>query len=237
MKCFVSASEIIKIGLKCLPTTKAAILARATAERWSFKEVKGLGGTRKEFKLPKYALVEMKEKGLLPESVEIEKITDDDIIQYHDFQDYLAWSKTVETKQFIPIKYYDHVYANPHNHNIKGTNLNSLMFRFEFIDFLGVDPKNLICIKIHDNSMHPTIKVNGIAMFDLSCEYQNDGIYLIRLGNHLKVKRLQKITANKMILISDNQAQYQSVEIDMTHISQKDFSVLGKYLWDAGVAS
>lgn len=236
MKCFISASDIIKIGLKCLPTTKAAILARAMAERWAFKEVKGLGGTRKEFKLPKYALAEMKEKGLLPESAEFDNITDDQIIQSSDFQEYLAWSKTIDAKQFIPIKYYDQLYPNPHNHNIKGTHLKSLMFRSEFINSLNIDPKNLICIKIHDNSMQPTIKADGVAMFDLSSDYQNEGIYLIRLGSHLKIRRLQKITANTMMLISDNQMQYQSIEIELSSMSQAEFYVLGKYVWDAGIA-
>lgn len=55
-----SAAELVAMRLSTLPTTKAALLARAEREAWSFTEVKGIGGTRREFEPPASVIVEIK---------------------------------------------------------------------------------------------------------------------------------------------------------------------------------
>lgn len=52
MKKRFSSAEIAKMGLPGLPTTKAAILARAMSEGWPFEEETGLGGKRRVFEIP-----------------------------------------------------------------------------------------------------------------------------------------------------------------------------------------
>lgn len=52
MKKRYSASEIAKMGLAGLPTSKQAVIARAASEQWPFEEQKGLGGTRRAYEIP-----------------------------------------------------------------------------------------------------------------------------------------------------------------------------------------
>lgn len=47
-----SAAEIASMRLPGLPTTKARIIQRATAEGWTYEEAKGVGGTRRLYDLP-----------------------------------------------------------------------------------------------------------------------------------------------------------------------------------------
>ena len=56
MKKRYSASEIAKMGLDGLPTSKAAIIARASSEGWPFEEEKGVGGTRRAYEIPAHYL-------------------------------------------------------------------------------------------------------------------------------------------------------------------------------------
>lgn len=52
VKDWLTASEIAKLRLPALPTTKVAIAARAEREKWAFKVTTGLGGQRKVYQVP-----------------------------------------------------------------------------------------------------------------------------------------------------------------------------------------
>jgi len=47
-----SASEIAKMRLEGLPTSKVAIISRANNEGWYFEERTGIGGTRRVYEVP-----------------------------------------------------------------------------------------------------------------------------------------------------------------------------------------
>lgn len=47
-----SAAEIAAMKLPGLPATKARVIQRATAEGWSYEEMKGVGGTRRMYSVP-----------------------------------------------------------------------------------------------------------------------------------------------------------------------------------------
>jgi hypothetical protein len=49
---WLTASEIAKLGLPGLPSTKVAIAARAEREEWPVKAATGLGGQRNLYQLP-----------------------------------------------------------------------------------------------------------------------------------------------------------------------------------------
>lgn len=57
-----SSSELLALRLDGLPTTKVGLLARAERESWSFKEVKGVGGTRREFHPPAGVIAEIRRR-------------------------------------------------------------------------------------------------------------------------------------------------------------------------------
>lgn len=52
VKNLYSATEIARMRLPGLPTSKARIIDRAASEGWSFEERKGVGGTRRMYELP-----------------------------------------------------------------------------------------------------------------------------------------------------------------------------------------
>lgn len=51
---YYTARELAEMKLPNMPATKEGMLKRAENERWGFREATGLGGTRKEFKIPSY---------------------------------------------------------------------------------------------------------------------------------------------------------------------------------------
>lgn len=62
VKATYSAAELVALGLPGIPTTKTAVLAKATREGWQHREVKGLGGTRREYQPPTNVMLAIKDK-------------------------------------------------------------------------------------------------------------------------------------------------------------------------------
>ncbi|WP_175948593.1 Mu transposase C-terminal domain-containing protein [Burkholderia pyrrocinia] len=52
MKSHYTARELASLRLPGLPTSKGKLIAKAERELWPFREVKGVGGTRREFRPP-----------------------------------------------------------------------------------------------------------------------------------------------------------------------------------------
>lgn len=66
VKRLFSASELAKMGLPGLPTSKGAIIARAESEGWRFEEQKGLGGTRRAYEVPARYFGQPEDQGAAP---------------------------------------------------------------------------------------------------------------------------------------------------------------------------
>lgn len=62
VKARYSAAEMIALRLESLPKSKVALLARAQREAWHFTEVKGIGGTRREFQPPADVMAEIRRR-------------------------------------------------------------------------------------------------------------------------------------------------------------------------------
>lgn len=58
MKRLYAASELAKMGLPGLPSTKAAIMAKAEREGWQYEEQTGRGGLRRAYHVPARYFVE-----------------------------------------------------------------------------------------------------------------------------------------------------------------------------------
>lgn len=259
----LSASDLSDLKLDCLPKARESIMRRAKAENWEFKEVKskgGKGGVKRVFKLPNYVIAEMKQKGLYNPANETQHINDcreqkvsEPLAFYHvdkptfthnttnDDQElrYDKFLKSVNFTDFVPVIYYPEAMASAGHGALNYDNYESkpLLFDYEFIHCeLRVNPANLICVPIKGDSMEPTICSGGMAMIDTSKKYESEGIYLIRQGEALKIKRLQQIAHDKMLIISDNKEIYSAIEIDLSETNEIEFDVLGKYLWHSEIA-
>jgi phage repressor protein C with HTH and peptisase S24 domain len=81
------------------------------------------------------------------------------------------------------------------------------------------------------NSMLPTIEGGDSLLIDLSKKDIYDGkIYCIRYDGQLYAKRLQKISTDKIKIISDNK-DYDPVIIDFSSDYNYDFEVIGEVRW------
>ena len=115
-----------------------------------------------------------------------------------------------------------------------------ISFKETFFQKLNENPKDLLFVQVHGNSMLPTLKNNDFIMVnrcktDLSIH--GNGIYLMSEGNHLKVKRIHYNPYEKHIkIISDNKSTINGErEYPDYIIKDKEeldmISVAGKVVW------
>lgn len=96
---------------------------------------------------------------------------------------------------------------------------------------LGINSSQSEMIYARGNSMHPTIEGGDSLLIDRSKTEIYDGkIYCIRLEGQLYAKRLQKLSASQLKIISDNK-DYDPVIIDFKKEYDIDFEVIGEVRW------
>lgn len=101
----------------------------------------------------------------------------------------------------------------------------------QLIRDLGVSRSEAQMIFAKGNSMHPTIEGGDSLLVDRSkIEIYDGKIYCIRLNGQLYAKRLQKLSASQLKVISDNK-DYDPVVIDFKKEIDIDFEVLGEVRW------
>ena len=242
-----SAADLFKFQLECLPKTRESIHRKANIENWPYLEVRGKGGKggiKRVYKLPDYVIREIKQKKLYKNNKKtLIPFVRENIAPYDTTPadaSYEKWCKQIDFDSFVPVRYYPEIHTHPAHGLIDYTMhiCKPLLFEKEFIyTQLQIHPANLICITMAGDSMQPTLKSGGIVMIDISRYYSGEGIYLIRHAKELKIKRLQKTSSDKMLIISDNKINYTTVEIDLPSINPDEFSIVGKYIWDCGIAN
>lgn len=91
-----------------------------------------------------------------------------------------------------------------------------------------VDPKNIKILRVIGESMTPTINPDDTVWVDISYKTpSSDGLYLIRIGSDLMVKRIQIHPLNNTALISSDNPKYTPIQAG----PYKDVSVLGKVIY------
>ena len=241
-----SAADLYKFQLDCLPKTRESIHRKANIESWPYLEVRGKGGKggiKRVYKLPDYVIDEIKQKKLFKGNAKpLIPYIRENFAQYDatpPHTDYEKWCRKIDFRAFVPIRYYPEIHTHTTNGLIDYSLYlcKPLLFEKEFIyTQLEIHPANLICLTMAGDSMQPTLKSGGIVMVDISKQYISEGIYLIRHAQELKIKRLQKTATDKMLIISDNKTSYTNIEIDLLTVSPDEFSIIGKYVWDSGIA-
>ncbi len=75
----------------------------------------------------------------------------------------------------------------------------------DFPDWCGTYAHNLQIIRVTADTMEPTLSSGSLLMYSTDVkEYQGDGIYIVRYGDYIQIKRVQKIAADKYLLKADN---------------------------------
>jgi phage repressor protein C with HTH and peptisase S24 domain len=76
--------------------------------------------------------------------------------------------------------------------------------------------------------MYPTLNTGDKVLVDTSKKDITDGkIYILRIENDLKIKRLHKLSRGRVEVISDNK----NYSADILDPERDDFEICGKVLW------
>jgi phage repressor protein C with HTH and peptisase S24 domain len=110
-----------------------------------------------------------------------------------------------------------------------GKPLFSMAFRRYWIKhYLRADPANLAVISVKGDSMDGVLNDRDVILIDLADAAPTGGLYVVRQGADLLVKRVQKLTGGRLLLLSANPA-YVPVEVDPAR--DEDFAVVGRVVW------
>ena len=94
---------------------------------------------------------------------------------------------------------------------------------------LSVDPKHLMLLEAVGDAMSPTIEENDLVLVDLrDPRFHHDGIYVLRAGSELAVRRIQRRPDGKLIIRNDNPAYEPAV------VAPDSINLIGHVAWAGG---
>ena len=79
--------------------------------------------------------------------------------------------------------------------------------------------------------MEPTLRPGDVILIDRrqATDVPRDGIYVIRIGDTLLVKRIQRLPGKRVKVKSDN-AAYEPFELDL-HQQNGEIDIIGRVVW------
>ena len=105
-----------------------------------------------------------------------------------------------------------------------------LAFRRKWLKFRQLNPDNLAVVFAKGDSMEPTIHSGDSILVDLSRnQIQDGGLFVLRLGDELYAKRLQKRVDGGVNIISDNKTGYETLSVLPNELDS--LSIIGKVVW------
>jgi phage repressor protein C with HTH and peptisase S24 domain/DNA-binding XRE family transcriptional regulator len=100
-------------------------------------------------------------------------------------------------------------------------------FRKEWLRRVASSPKNVVLMNVRGDSMAPTIKNGDTVLIDTGRRHVYDGnIYAIRLDQTIAIKRLSLLPGNRIMILSDNKAEYPPYNAEA-----KEVIVIGQVVW------
>ncbi len=107
-----------------------------------------------------------------------------------------------------------------------------LIFRRDWLDReLKSNPDNLFILSAESDSMEPTIQHDALLIVDKGIDrILTEGIYILRRGDTILIKRIRKLSEDTIELISDNPAYGKEI---LKLLNQPEITILGKaiYIW------
>lgn len=106
-----------------------------------------------------------------------------------------------------------------------------LAFRRDWVQRdLQLSPNELSLIRVAGESMSPTLNPGDVILLQrIEDQSHGDGVYVIRIGDGLFVKRIQFLPHGKLFVISDNPA-YTRFEVDLRNLKD-EFRFIGRVVW------
>lgn len=108
----------------------------------------------------------------------------------------------------------------------------ALAFRRDWLENnFQVDPQNLSISTIKGDTMESVLSDGDYILIDHTQNMPDDGIYAIRIGNNVQVKRTQLMPENKLWIRTANEA-YDPFSIDLSRPNEH-FAIIGKVIWSS----
>ena len=172
--------------------------------------------------------------GLLSSDNEYSKAVSTALTTEEPTEDYRPATRAVPAG-YVKIPSFSNVRASAGEGVINGDVLQadeSMVFREDWIRYeLGARPQDLWLIRVRGDSMEPTLRSGDVVLVDSRATSPNhDGIYILRMGDSVLVKRLQVMPGRKIRVTSDNPA-FSPWIIDPADESNNEFSVVGRVVW------
>lgn len=120
---------------------------------------------------------------------------------------------------FAPIPMYDIEAAAGAGRLFDAENIEStIYFPTELLSAEGRDPANQVGAKVRGDSMLGTLNDGDRVLVDRG-HRKPDGVFLLRMGNELRIKRIQRVAGGAWFLISDNE-RYEREIIKPEHMGE-----------------
>lgn len=95
---------------------------------------------------------------------------------------------------------------------------------------LGVDPVGLVMISVKGESMEPTLRSGDLIVVDRSESVpRHEGLYVVRVGDALLVKRVQLLLDQSLVLTSDHPG-YKPMTLRSNEVGDQ-VVVVGRVVW------
>ncbi|PIT07870.1 S24 family peptidase [Snodgrassella communis] len=163
------------------------------------------------------------------ESQKIESLVQPDISPLPVLYNVLG--RPVDINEFVFIPYYEvKAAAGSGYYNSDETNTSVLAFRKYWIkNNLRADPKHLSVITVKGDSMEGVLNDGDNILVNHAKNKPGSGLYVIRIGEDLIVKRVQSLPGGRLLIMSANEA-YPPFEVDISSPAS-DVSIIGRVEW------
>lgn len=136
----------------------------------------------------------------------------------------------VDLSEFVFVPRYNVAAAAGYGEPVFGEEpLFCLAFRKYWIDnYVTKQPEKLSVITVKGDSMEGVLNHGDSILINHAKTDPRDGLYVLRIGNDLFVKRVQRIPG-KLLVTSEN-PRYAPFEIDLSN-TQDDIAIIGRVEW------
>ncbi|MCO6505146.1 MAG: helix-turn-helix transcriptional regulator [Snodgrassella sp.] len=97
-------------------------------------------------------------------------------------------------------------------------------------NYLNVESLKLSTLIVKDDSMTGVLNDGDHVLINHAKKAGGDGLYVLRMGKNVMIKRTQLLPNNKLLITSANSA-YESFTVDLSGDENNEIEVIGKIEW------
>ncbi|EQM69987.1 S24 family peptidase [Pseudomonas tohonis] len=96
----------------------------------------------------------------------------------------------------------------------------------------GIDPSNVVCMKVSGNSMEPVLPDNSTVGVDRGKTSLKDGeLYAFIQRSHLRIKQLFRLPSGGIRVRSFNRDDHPDEEYSPEQVHEQEIEILGRVFW------